>query len=85
MPIVTIVMQKGKSKEYRKSILEVVHDSLVVALKIPDHGGGRQFPGPVQTPAGCHLIMSLTAMRVRKASIFFHRLSDPDWKTCYGY
>ena len=36
MPIVTIVMKKGKPGEYKKSILEAVHKSLVTAFKIPD-------------------------------------------------
>lgn len=37
MPLVTVTMLKGKSKEFRKSILDVVHSSLVTAFKIPDH------------------------------------------------
>ena len=37
MPLVTITMKKGKSKDFRKSIINVVHSSLVTAFKIPDH------------------------------------------------
>ena len=43
MPLVTIVMIKGKSKEYKKSILDAVHDSLVTAFKIPDHDRNQRI------------------------------------------
>jgi phenylpyruvate tautomerase PptA (4-oxalocrotonate tautomerase family) len=36
MPIVTISMLKGKSKEEKKQILAAVHDALVAAFKIPE-------------------------------------------------
>ncbi len=36
MPLVKIEIRKGKSKEYKKSLLEGVHRALVQALKIPD-------------------------------------------------
>ena len=35
MPLVRIDMIKGKSKEYRKTVLECVHNSLEEALGIP--------------------------------------------------
>ena len=37
MPLVTVTILKGKPKEFRKSILDVVHSSLVTAFKIPEH------------------------------------------------
>lgn len=37
MPIVKIEIRKGKSKEYKKAILDGVHDSLVESIKIPDN------------------------------------------------
>ena len=37
MPLVKIEIRKGKSKEYKKAILNGVHDALVKAVKIPDH------------------------------------------------
>jgi phenylpyruvate tautomerase PptA (4-oxalocrotonate tautomerase family) len=37
MPLVKIEIQKGKSKEYKKAILNGVHDALVEAIKIPDN------------------------------------------------
>jgi len=37
MPLVTITIVKGKTKKFKKSILDAVHDSLVAAFKIPDH------------------------------------------------
>ena len=37
MPIVKIEIRKGKSDEYKKAILNGVHDALVEAIKIPDH------------------------------------------------
>jgi len=43
MPIVTIVMQKGKSGEYKKSLLEAVHDSLVAAFKIPENDRNQRI------------------------------------------
>ena len=43
MPLVTVTMLKGKSKEFRKSILNVVHSSLVTAFKIPDHDRSQRI------------------------------------------
>lgn len=37
MPIVTVVMKEGRLKEYKKAILDAVHDSLVAAFKVPAH------------------------------------------------
>jgi phenylpyruvate tautomerase PptA (4-oxalocrotonate tautomerase family) len=37
MPLVKIEILKGKSREYKKAILNGVHQALVEALKIPDH------------------------------------------------
>jgi phenylpyruvate tautomerase PptA (4-oxalocrotonate tautomerase family) len=36
MPIVTINMRKGRSKEEKVKILDAVHDALVAAFKIPE-------------------------------------------------
>jgi phenylpyruvate tautomerase PptA (4-oxalocrotonate tautomerase family) len=36
MPLVTITMLKGRSKEIKKSILTEVHDALVKCFKIPN-------------------------------------------------
>jgi phenylpyruvate tautomerase PptA (4-oxalocrotonate tautomerase family) len=36
-------MLKGKPKEFRKSILDVVHSSLVTAFKIPDHDRNQRI------------------------------------------
>ena len=43
MPLVTVTMLKGKPKELRKSILDVVHSSLVTAFKIPDHDRNQRI------------------------------------------
>jgi phenylpyruvate tautomerase PptA (4-oxalocrotonate tautomerase family) len=43
MPLVTIVMMKGKSREHKKSILDAVHDSLMTAFKIPDHDRNQRI------------------------------------------
>lgn len=43
MPLVTVTMIKGKSKELRKSILDVVHSSLVISFKIPDHDRNQRI------------------------------------------
>ena len=37
MPLVKIEIIKGKSSEYKKAILDGIHDALVEAIKIPDH------------------------------------------------
>jgi phenylpyruvate tautomerase PptA (4-oxalocrotonate tautomerase family) len=56
MPLITIVMIKGKSKEYKKSILNAVHDSLVTAFKIPDHDRNQRIieikPDNLEYPTG---------------------------------
>ncbi len=36
MPSVKIEIRKGKSDEYKKALLEGVHQALIQALKIPD-------------------------------------------------
>jgi len=36
MPLVRIEIIKGQSKEYKKTLLQSVHDGLVSALSIPD-------------------------------------------------
>lgn len=43
MPLVTIVMMKGKSRAHKHSILEAVHQSLVLAFKIPDHDRNQRI------------------------------------------
>ncbi|OGR17934.1 MAG: 4-oxalocrotonate tautomerase [Desulfobacterales bacterium GWB2_56_26] len=43
MPLVTVTMLKGKPKEFRKSILNVVHTSLLAAFKIPDHDRSQRI------------------------------------------
>lgn len=37
MPLVKIEIRKGKTREYKKAILDGVHDALVQAIKIPDY------------------------------------------------
>jgi phenylpyruvate tautomerase PptA (4-oxalocrotonate tautomerase family) len=37
MPLVKIEIMKGKSIEYKKAILNGVHDALVETIKIPDY------------------------------------------------
>ena len=37
LPLVKIEILKGYSKEYKKAILDAVHDALVESIKIPDH------------------------------------------------
>jgi phenylpyruvate tautomerase PptA (4-oxalocrotonate tautomerase family) len=43
MPLVTITMIQGKTRELKKSILDAVHDSLVAAFKIPDHDRNQRI------------------------------------------
>jgi len=37
MPLVRIEIEKGNSPEYKKSLLDGVHQALVETIKIPDH------------------------------------------------
>lgn len=37
MPLVKITIRKGKSTEYKKTLLDGVHEALVQAFKIPEH------------------------------------------------
>jgi phenylpyruvate tautomerase PptA (4-oxalocrotonate tautomerase family) len=37
MPLVTITIRSGKSAEYKKALLEGVHNALVQAFKIPEY------------------------------------------------
>jgi len=37
MPLVRIEIEKGNSPEYKKAILDGVHQALVETVKIPDH------------------------------------------------
>ncbi len=37
MPLVKIEIREGKSKEYKKALLEGVHQALVQSIKIPDY------------------------------------------------
>lgn len=37
MPLVRIEIEKGFSPEYKKALLDNVHQALVEAIKIPDH------------------------------------------------
>ena len=37
MPLVKVEIEKGYSPEYRKAILDGVHQALVETIKIPDH------------------------------------------------
>jgi phenylpyruvate tautomerase PptA (4-oxalocrotonate tautomerase family) len=56
MPLVTITIMKGKSKEFKKAILAEVHEALVVAFKIPDHDRNQRIieiePENFECPVG---------------------------------
>jgi phenylpyruvate tautomerase PptA (4-oxalocrotonate tautomerase family) len=56
MPLVTITLMKGKSKEFKKTILAEVHEALVAAFKIPDHDRNQRVieiePENLEYPAG---------------------------------
>ena len=43
MPLVKIEIRKGKSREYKKVILDSVHDALVEALSIPEHDRNQRL------------------------------------------
>lgn len=45
MPAVKIEIRKGKSDEYKKAILDGVHDALVEAIKIPDYDSRQKNHG----------------------------------------
>lgn len=56
MPLVTITIVEGKTRKFKKSILDAVHDSLVAVFKIPDHDRNQRIievpPGNLECPAG---------------------------------
>jgi phenylpyruvate tautomerase PptA (4-oxalocrotonate tautomerase family) len=56
MPLVTITIMKGRSKEFKKAIMAEVHEALVVAFKIPDHDRNQRMieiePENFQYPVG---------------------------------
>jgi len=37
MPLVKIEIRKGKPVEYKKALLDGIHDALVQTIKIPEH------------------------------------------------
>lgn len=37
MPLVKVEIIKGKTVEYKKAVMDGIHEALVKALKIPDH------------------------------------------------
>lgn len=43
MPLVTITIIEGKTREFRRLIFDAVHDSLVAALKIHDHDRNQRI------------------------------------------
>jgi phenylpyruvate tautomerase PptA (4-oxalocrotonate tautomerase family) len=43
MPLVTITMLKGRSKEIKKAILMDVHDALIKCFKIPDRDRNQRI------------------------------------------
>jgi phenylpyruvate tautomerase PptA (4-oxalocrotonate tautomerase family) len=56
MPLVTITIVEGKTREFKTLILEAVHDSLVAAFKIPDHDRNQRIievsPENFECPVG---------------------------------
>lgn len=43
MPLVTVTIIQGKTREQKKLILDAVHNSLVAAFKIPDHDRNQRI------------------------------------------
>ena len=43
MPLVTVTLMKGKSKEFKKAILAEVHEALVAAFRIPDQDRNQRL------------------------------------------
>ncbi len=56
MPLVTITIIEGKTKDFKKLILDAVHESLVAAFKIPDHDRNQRIieirPTNLEYPVG---------------------------------
>lgn len=56
MPLVTITIAQGKTRKFKKSILDAVRDSLVAAFKIPDHDRNQRIvevlPENLECPSG---------------------------------
>ena len=56
MPLVTVTLMKGKSKEFKKAILAEVHEALVAAFRIPDQDKNQRLieiePENFECPVG---------------------------------
>jgi len=49
MPLVKVEIYKGKSRQYRKAVLDGIHNALVASLKIPaDDRNQRLYELPVE-------------------------------------
>ncbi|PKN77471.1 MAG: tautomerase family protein [Deltaproteobacteria bacterium HGW-Deltaproteobacteria-10] len=72
MPIVKIEMPAGKPAQYKKSVLDGVHQALVDAFKIPDHDRNQRIyelsPADREMPPDKttdHIIIEITAFQGR--------------------
>jgi phenylpyruvate tautomerase PptA (4-oxalocrotonate tautomerase family) len=43
MPLVTVTIMEGKTTEFKKSILDAIHSSLMTAFKIPDRDRNQRI------------------------------------------
>jgi 4-oxalocrotonate tautomerase family enzyme len=72
MPIVKIEMQAGKTAEYKKAILDGIHQALVEAFKIPDYDRNQKIyeflPGNMEIPSNKtsdYIIIEINAFQGR--------------------
>jgi len=72
MPMVKIEMRAGKTADYKKAILDGVHQALVAAFKIPDYDRNQKIyefmPENMEIPANKtadYIVVEITAFQGR--------------------
>jgi phenylpyruvate tautomerase PptA (4-oxalocrotonate tautomerase family) len=72
MPLVKIEMRAGKTADYKKAILDGVHQALVAAFKIPDYDRSQKIyeltPENMEIPANRtadYIVIEITAFQGR--------------------
>lgn len=73
MPLVRIEIEQGFSKEYKKALMDAVHEALVECIRIPDHDRRQRLyelsPGNFEHSGRSHqyTIIEITMFKGRSA------------------
>ncbi len=69
MPLVKIEIRKGKSREYKKALLDGVHMALVQSIRIPDYDRNQRLyeldADNFEAPSGDITIIEITMFKGR--------------------